>query len=130
MADTITTAGDTNCMQERIIATIIDTVILVVGSFVLILVLPPFIVVFPGLAYYIVMEALTAQTVGKMAMKIKVVRIDGQPMDWQVSFLRNILRIVDGILFYLVGFLIANNNPNKQRLGDQVAKTLVVKAEA
>jgi hypothetical protein len=44
---------------------------------------------------------------------------------------RNILRLVDyWPLFYVVGIIAALTSPARQRLGDRVARTLVVRAES
>lgn len=80
-------------------------------------------------AYFIGMEAYNnGQTVGKIAMKIKVVDLDGSAITPQQSIIRNLLRIVDGLpLFYIVGIIIASNSQLKQRFGDKIAKTVVIK---
>ncbi|APV48643.1 hypothetical protein BWI17_02445 [Betaproteobacteria bacterium GR16-43] len=81
-----------------------------------------------GIAYFIVMEALKGQTIGKMALGIKVVKKDGSPISWQESIIRNILRIVDALPFlYLIGIILIAVTANKQRVGDMAAGTLVVK---
>ena len=82
---------------------------------------------FIGILYFIVMEALKGQTVGKMVLGIKVVKKDGTPISWGESVIRNLLRIVDGLFFYLVGIICIAVTPNKQRVGDMAASTLVVK---
>ena len=41
--------------------------------------------------------------------------------------LRNILRVVDGLFFYLVGAIFALTSSRGQRLGDRAAHTLVVR---
>ena len=42
--------------------------------------------------------------------------------------IRNLLRIVDGLpAFYIVGIVCIALTPNKQRVGDMAANTLVVK---
>jgi uncharacterized RDD family membrane protein YckC len=46
------------------------------------------------------------------------------------SLVRNVLRIIDAIGVYLVGFLIAIFSRLKQRLGDHVAKTVVVQKDS
>ena len=79
--------------------------------------------------YFIGMEATKGATLGKMAMGLKVVKQDGGPMDWQASIIRNLLRIVDGFAFYLVGAIIVWVTKSKQRLGDIAAKTLVVSSK-
>ena len=52
----------------------------------------------------------------------------GEPLDWQASIVRNLMRIVDGFCFYLVAAITVWVSKRKQRLGDMAAHTLVVKA--
>ena len=87
---------------------------------------PAFLFFFIGLAYYVVMEKVSGGTLGKMALGLKVVKESGEPLDWAASLIRNVLRIVDGFFFYLVGAIIVWTSKKKQRLGDMVAHTLVV----
>jgi len=83
---------------------------------------------FIGILYFIVMEALKGQTVGKMALGIKVVKKDGSAISWQESIIRNLLRIVDALPFlYIIGIACIAFTANKQRVGDMAASTLVVK---
>ncbi len=78
-------------------------------------------------AYYIIMEAMTGATVGKMALGIRVVKLDGSPISWGESIIRNLLRIIDGLFGYLLGAIFVWTSPTKQRLGDRAAKTVVVR---
>ncbi|HWQ19767.1 MAG TPA: RDD family protein [Methanotrichaceae archaeon] len=80
------------------------------------------------LGYYTYLEGTRGQTIGKMVMKIKVVREDGGKIDMNAAFTRNILRVVDGFFAYLIGAILILRSPKKQRLGDSVAKTVVIKA--
>ena len=80
------------------------------------------------IGYYTYLEGSRGQTIGKMITKIKVVREDGSPIDMNQAFTRNILRIIDGIVVYLIGAILIWRSDKKQRLGDRVAKTVVVKA--
>lgn len=81
------------------------------------------------LAYYFVLELKTGQTVGKMLLKLKVVTVSGAPLTPQSVGLRTVLRIIDSLPFlYLVGFIAVAVSKKKQRLGDMVAGTQVVKA--
>lgn len=80
-----------------------------------------------GIAYYIVMEAMLGATVGKMACGLLVIKTDGSPMDWNASVVRNVLRIVDGLFAYLIAAILVWTSPMRQRLGDRVAHTIVVK---
>jgi len=90
---------------------------------------PAFLWLFIGLAYFIVMEATQGATLGKKAMGLKVVKQDGTKMDWQASIVRNIMRIIDGLFFYLVAAIAVWVSKSKQRLGDMAAHTLVVKVQ-
>jgi uncharacterized RDD family membrane protein YckC len=82
------------------------------------------------LAYFIVLEATQGATLGKMALGLRVVKTDGSPITWTDSLIRNILRIIDGLFFYLVGAIFVWTSPLKQRLGDRAAHTVVVKRRA
>ncbi|MBW3666803.1 MAG: RDD family protein, partial [Actinobacteria bacterium] len=58
----------------------------------------------------------------------RVVMEDGSPVDWRASTIRNVLRVVDVLpLFYLVGAILVWNSDRRQRLGDRVAGTVVVR---
>jgi uncharacterized RDD family membrane protein YckC len=67
------------------------------------------------------------QTVGKMIMKIKVVRVDGTPTEWYNLFVRWMLRIVDLWIFSpSIGILSILLSDKKQRIGDSAAGTVVI----
>lgn len=82
--------------------------------------------------YFTLLEGHYGQTVGKMAVKIKVVRTaDGAPIDYSQAAVRTILRFLDLIPYiipYLLGAILIWSSEEKQRLGDRVASTVVVKA--
>ncbi len=80
------------------------------------------------IAYYTYLEGTSGQTIGKMVTRIKVVREDGGKIDMNQAFTRNILRIIDGLIFYLIGAVLIWRSDKKQRLGDSIAKTVVIKA--
>ena len=80
------------------------------------------------IAYFTLLEGSKGQTVGKMITKIKVVREDGSPIDMSQAFTRNFLRIIDGLFAYLIGAILIWRSDKQQRLGDSVARTVVVKA--
>jgi uncharacterized RDD family membrane protein YckC len=80
------------------------------------------------IAYFTYLEGSQGQTIGKMITKIKVVREDGRPIDMNQALTRNILRIIDGLIAYLIGAILIWRSDKKQRLGDSIAKTVVVKA--
>jgi uncharacterized RDD family membrane protein YckC len=80
------------------------------------------------IGYMTLMEGTRNASLGKMAMGIRVARLGGRPMDLSTAFVRNILRIVDGFLFYLVGAIFVWSSPTRQRLGDRAAHTVVIPA--
>jgi uncharacterized RDD family membrane protein YckC len=90
---------------------------------------PAVLVFLIAFGYYVFMEKTSGATLGKMAMKLKVVKQDGAALDWQAAVVRNILRIIDGLFFYLVGAIAVWISKSKQRLGDMAAHTIVVRAQ-
>lgn len=76
------------------------------------------------LVYMILSEGLTGQTLGKKILNIKVVREDSTKLSLINSFVRHLFDVVDIIFF--VGLIIASLNSKKQRLGDLIAKTIVI----
>ena len=77
--------------------------------------------------YFTLLEGHYGQTIGKMALSIKVVReADGAPIDYGEAAVRTILRIIDGLFDYLIGAIFIWTSDEKQRLGDRVAHTVVV----
>ena len=83
------------------------------------------------LAYFAYFEAEYGQTVGKMALGLVVVTEDGDPLDYRAAGIRTLLRLVDALpSFYLVGLVVVLLTDRKQRVGDIVANTVVVKAES
>ena len=82
-------------------------------------------------AYYVILEAAWGATLGKFATNIRVVREnDDGPIDWSAAIIRNVLRPIDGLLLYLVGFIAICVSPKRQRIGDKVAGTIVVRRVA
>ncbi len=79
--------------------------------------------------YFIVMEAMWGATLGKMLLRLRVVKTDGSPISWSESVIRNLLRIIDGLFYYLVGAILIWTSPLRQRLGDRAAKTVVVRRQ-
>lgn len=80
--------------------------------------------------YPIIFEAMMdGQTPGKRAMSLRVIAADGAPVGWLASFARNLLRTVDFLpLGYAVGVIVGYTDPWGRRLGDMVAKTVVIHA--
>ncbi|MEM2901140.1 MAG: RDD family protein [Candidatus Bathyarchaeia archaeon] len=82
-----------------------------------------------SLLYFTLLEGAVGATLGKKALKLKVLREDGAPCSLGAAFIRNILRIVDALPFiYILGMILIAKSPKKQRLGDRIARTVVVGA--
>ena len=80
------------------------------------------------LIYFTYFEGTSGQTIGKKLTHIKVIKEDGSRCDFGSALIRNILRIVDHLPFlYLLGIILIAATEKKQRLGDILAKTIVVK---
>ena len=79
--------------------------------------------------YWIGMEAARGATLGKQLMKIRVVTADGEPIGVGKAIVRYLFLAVDVFAFGLVGILTAKSSPIRQRVGDRVASTIVVRAE-
>ena len=80
-------------------------------------------------AYYTLFEGLTGRTVGKFVTGIRVVDASTGARPGLLSgFVRTLLRCIDGLAGYLIGFIVVVNSKNRRRLGDMAAKTLVVRA--
>lgn len=124
---------------ERAIATLIDAAIILVVSFFLFwifeamgsmvstimysLVLVPFIV-FYSLAFEMLNNG---QSIGKMALRLRVVRIDGEQVTPNDYLMRWIFRGVD-IYFSVgtIGTLSSIASARNQRIGDLLGNTIVV----
>jgi uncharacterized RDD family membrane protein YckC len=80
------------------------------------------------LAYFILLEGLWGATLGKLATNLRVVReSDGEAIDWSAAIIRNLLRVIDGLVLYILGFIVICLTRKRQRLGDLVAGTVVVR---
>ena len=80
------------------------------------------------LGYFIVLEGLTGQTIGKALFGLVVVTIDGDPITFRHSVIRNVLRLIDSVMNYAVALVVMLTNEDRQRIGDMAAGTIVVAA--
>lgn len=80
--------------------------------------------------YPILFEVLwDGQTLGKRAMSLRVISDDGAPVGWLASIVRNLLRTIDFLPFgYATGLVAGFFDPWGRRLGDMVARTMVIHA--
>ena len=81
--------------------------------------------------YYAVLEGLFGATLGKRAVRLRVTDVNGHRIGWQAAIVRNLARLLDVLPFgYLLGGILTVVTRQHQRLGDRLAGTLVVPAEA
>jgi uncharacterized RDD family membrane protein YckC len=84
------------------------------------------------LLYFTLLLGRYGQSVGMMVVKIKVVReADSGPITYGAAFIRTILLYIDEIPYaipFLLGAILIWTSDKKQRLGDRVAHTVVLKA--
>ena len=72
--------------------------------------------------------AAGGRTPGKRVGHLRVLRADGRPVDLPASALRNLLRLIEGLpLLYLPASISILATARNQRLGDLVARTVVVR---
>ncbi len=123
---------------ERLVAWLIDFLIVVVASIILFSIGEWLIAVIIGyviaLLYFWLLEAFNkGQTVGKMAMKLRTVNVDSlevaEPLDYLIN---NILKSNIGLLIIdlIVGLISNSDDPkNRIRIMQDASNTVVIKAE-
>ena len=82
-----------------------------------------------GFAYSALLEGFwNGQTIGKRLFHLRVIDQDGLPLKMEQAWVRNLMRVFDALPFaYLFGGLSVLTSPLRQRFGDRVAGTLVVR---
>jgi len=83
---------------------------------------------FLWILYFTYFEGSSGQTLGKKALGIKVVKENMKKLTYGDALIRTILRIIDSIGFYILGLIVILVSQKKQRIGDLAAHTIVVKA--
>jgi uncharacterized RDD family membrane protein YckC len=79
--------------------------------------------------YAFVLEGWKGQTIGKKLLSLVVVGKDGNACGFRRSFIRNVLRYIDGLGYYIPGLIVMLLSEKRQRIGDHLARTFVVKAK-
>lgn len=83
------------------------------------------------LVYFIGLEALFGATVGKGTLGLRVTDLTGARAGFWAIVLRNVARLVDSLpVLCLVGGSVAVFSSRRQRLGDHLARTVVVRRDA
>ncbi|MBK7939063.1 MAG: RDD family protein [Lewinellaceae bacterium] len=129
-------------LRERVLAWLLDIVLVGLGYILLFVLLLQFFVrnadptifflLLPILCYFlynIFFEIWNVgQTPGKKAMNIKVARLDGKDPEWSDVVLRALLQLVDWMFSAgVVGALLIKTTAKSQRFGDMAANTTVIK---
>ncbi|HLT74825.1 MAG TPA: RDD family protein [Ohtaekwangia sp.] len=130
-------------LGDRLLAYIIDQFILFFYAYAAILLLDKLLytdnwwvffliagvpLIFYSLAFELLMNG---QSPGKMAMRIRVIRLDGTPPGVGNYLMRWVFRFVDfGISGGAVAMISIASSKNGQRIGDMVAGTSVIKVAA
>ena len=79
--------------------------------------------------YFALAEGTLGRTLGKMLLGLEVRTDSGLPISWWQAIVRTLLRLVDELpALYLLGLLLILVGPRPQRLGDRLARTMVVMA--
>lgn len=76
--------------------------------------------------YHLVLEVATGRTPGKRIAGVCIVAVDGQPPGVGALAIRNVLRLLDSLLFYSVGLISVLVTRQSVRIGDIAAGTLLV----
>ncbi|MCV6630898.1 MAG: RDD family protein [Flavobacteriaceae bacterium] len=84
--------------------------------------------ILPAMFYSLIMHIVfNGQTIGKMILKLRVVRLDGLPVHWSHYGIKWLLRLLDIWTFSgSIGFLAVIFTENRQTVGDRAAGTLLV----
>ena len=83
-------------------------------------------------AYFVLLESLRQGTLGKSICKIRVIHITKRNLTPWEALLRNFLRVIDAFPYlipYGLGAVLIYSSEFRQRMGDAVAKSLVVVKE-
>ena len=79
--------------------------------------------------YHALLEGTIGTTLGKSMMALRVTTT-GEKNRFVASLLRNLLRIIDGLFLYLVGFIAAMFTARRQRVGDIVGGSIVMEGRS
>lgn len=129
---------DSSIVVRRWGATLIDYILL--GGFIALAFLLPerfqsiaiLVLALPAIAYFPVLEHLFGRTLGKTVCRLRVVNSTGGRPSWSQAILRTLLRVVEVNPILLGGIpagIIVLSTKARQRLGDIVAVTFVLRAE-
>ncbi len=132
-----------NVIKRRVLGAIIDILLLLPVGVLILFFFVYTNTLYPGLnavvytfgifllilfLYTSFLEGRYGKTLGKAMTRIKVSREGRSECGYKASFIRNIFRIIiDGLFFYIIGFVFLVLTSKNKRIGDLVAKTRVSK---
>ncbi|MFC4768159.1 RDD family protein [Effusibacillus consociatus] len=79
--------------------------------------------------YFVGLTALYGQTLGKMAVGIRVIKQDGRKVSWGTALLREIIGKLVSAIILMIGYIMAAFDSKKRALHDRIADTYVVKVK-
>jgi uncharacterized RDD family membrane protein YckC len=106
---------------RRFAATALDFVLLIVG----LKFSGPFFILF-WTGYHVAMWTWKGTTIGGVVLGIKIVRLDGSPVNFGVALVRALSSFFSAMVFFL-GFFWAGLSSDKQSWHDKIAGTVIVK---
>jgi uncharacterized RDD family membrane protein YckC len=80
-----------------------------------------------GITYYVFFTGYCGQTPGKMAVRVKVVRTDGEAVGYGRAFFREVIGKFVSAVILGIGYLMVAFDRQKQGLHDKMASTYVIK---
>ena len=80
------------------------------------------------LGYFTWFEAHEGRTVGKRALELRVMRVDGRPMTYRESLIRNLVKLTPPLLLLDTLLMLIAFGDDRQRGSDKIAETVVVRA--
>ena len=129
----IVPAQDAVPINSRIIAGVIDILVVIGISMTIGYILPSSLAWITAMAYLLLRDSmpfLDGQSLGKKAMKIRAVTLDGQSLvgKWEPALIRNAVLIIPFFgLIELIILLTREGKPDQgRRLGDEWGKTKVI----
>ena len=82
-----------------------------------------------ALSNFVILPALTGQSIGKMLTGLRIVAVDGKAVSTTGIALRNVLGYILTVASFGLGFLIAGFGDRGRALHDYIAGTMVVYAK-
>jgi len=123
--------------MERMLAFILDSIIIISFAFILAIFkvffssfLLSFILSFAilQLLYFFFLEYFFNATLGKAYFGIEIRKENLKKADFMDAFTRNVLRFLDMLaFFYIISLILISISPKKQRIGDVITGTVVVR---